>query len=126
MFSPKKNSNLIYFVLIILIGIFLRAYQLNFENYWLDEMISYWVADPNISHNEALIRREQLGATSPVLFDLILRKYLTFFSYEPEYGRHVPLIFGALSIPLLGILSHQISKNNSYLLERFNIWSKVI
>jgi hypothetical protein len=119
MFLLKKNSALIFFVLIILIGVFLRTYQLNFENYWLDEMISYWVADPNISHNEALIRREQLGATSPVLFDLILREYLTFFSYEPEYGRHVPLIFGALSIPFLGILSHQISKNNSYLLTIF-------
>ncbi len=119
MFLLKKNSILIFSLLFILIGVFLRTYQLNFENYWLDEMISYWVADPNISHNEALIRREQLGATSPVLFDLILRKYLTFFSYEPEYGRHVPLIFGALSIPFLGILSHQISKNNSYLLTIF-------
>ena len=119
MFLPKKNSTLILFGLFILIGVFLRAYQLNFENYWLDEMISYWVADPNISYTEAVIRREQLGATSPVLFDLILRKYLFFFSYEPEYGRHVPLIFGALSIPFLGILSHQISKNNSYLLTIF-------
>ena len=119
MFLPKKNSALIFFGLFILIGVFLRVYQLNFENYWLDEMISYWVADPNISYIEAVIRREQLGATSPVLFDLILREYLAFFSYEPEYGRHVPLIFGALSIPFLGILSHQISKNNSYLLTIF-------
>ena len=119
MFLPKKNSALIFFGLFILIGVFLRVYQLNFENYWLDEMISYWVAEPNISHNDALIRREQLGATSPVLFDLILKEYLAFFSYEPEYGRHVPLIFGALSIPFLGILSHQISKNNSYLLTIF-------
>ena len=71
MFLPKKNSALILFGLFILIGVFLRAYQLNFENYWLDEMISYWVADPNISYTEAVIRREQLGATSPVLFDLI-------------------------------------------------------
>jgi len=111
-----KNSGFIYFVFIILIGVLLRAYQLNFENYWLDEMISYWVADPNISYKDALIRREELGATSPVLFDLILREYLKFFNYEPKYGRHVPLIFGALSIPFLGILSHQISKDNSYLL----------
>ena len=73
MFLPKKNSILIFSLLFILIGVFLRTYQLNFENYWLDEMISYWVADPNISHNDALIRREQLGATSPVLFDLILK-----------------------------------------------------
>ena len=119
MFLPKKNSILIFFGLFVLIGVFLRTYQLNFENYWLDEMISYWVADPNISYSDALTRREELGATSPVLFDLILRKYLAFFSYEPQYGRHVPLIFGVLSIPFLGILSHQISKDNSYLLTIF-------
>ena len=119
MFLSKKNNILILLILLILIGVFLRIYQLNFENYWLDEMMSYWVADPNITLNDALIRREQIGATSPVLFDLILRQYLSFFNYEPEYGRHVPLFFGILSIPFLGLLSHQISKNNSFLLTIF-------
>ena len=76
-------------------------------------MISYWVADPNISFNETLIRRDEV-AQAPILFDLILREYLAFFSYEPEIARHVPLFFGVLSIPFLGILSHQISKNNSF------------
>ena len=80
MFLLKKNSALIFFVLIILIGVFLRTYQLNFENYWLDEMISYWVADPNISHNDTLIRKD-LMEKSPILFDLILKQYLKFLNY---------------------------------------------
>jgi len=117
MFISKKNI-IIYFILFFLIGIFLRTYHLNFENYWLDEMLSYWVADPSISFSETLVRRERLEQT-PVLFALILKEYLRFFSYEPEIGRHVPLFFGILSIPLLGILSHQISKNNSFLLTIF-------
>ena len=116
MFSSKKS--IIFFSILIFIGVFLRTYQLNFESYWLDEMISYWVADPNISFNETLIRRDEV-AQAPILFDLILRKYFAFFSYQPEYGRYVPLFFGVLSIPFLGILSHQISKNNSYLLTVF-------
>ena len=118
MFLSKKNNVLIFSVLFILIGIFLRTYQLNFDSYWLDEMISYWVADPNIPFKDTLARRDHIEQT-PVLFDLILKKYLEFFSYEPEVGRHVPLFFGILSIPLLGILSYQISKNNSYLLTIF-------
>ena len=118
MFLSKKNNILILSVLFILIGIFLRTYQLNFDSYWLDEMISYWVADPNIPFKDTLARRDHIEQT-PVLFDLILKKYLEFFSYEPEVGRHVPLFFGILSIPLLGILSYQISKNNSYLLTIF-------
>ena len=118
MFLSKKNNILILSVLFILIGIFLRTYQLNFDSYWLDEMISYWVADPNIPFKDTLARRDHIEQT-PVLFDLILKKYLEFFSYEPEVGRHVPLFFGIFSIPLLGILSYQISKNNSYLLTIF-------
>jgi hypothetical protein len=117
MFLSKKS--IIIFSVFILIGIFLRTYQLNYESYWLDEMISYWVADPNISFKETLIRRDEV-AQAPIFFDLILREYLAFFTYEPEYGRHVPLFFGVLSIPFLGILSHQISKkNNSFLLTVF-------
>ena len=118
MFLSKKNIILVSSILFILIGFFLRSYQLNFESYWLDEMVSYWVADPNISFNDTLIRRF-LVEESPVLFDLILKRYLQFFSYEPEFGRHVSLFFGVLSIPLLGFLSHQISKNNSFLLTVF-------
>ena len=49
MFSSNKNNILLVSILFILIGIFLRIYQLNFENYWLDEMTSFWVADPNLS-----------------------------------------------------------------------------
>ena len=118
MFFLKKNNILIFSILFILIGVFLRVYRLNFESYWLDEMISYWVADPTISFNDTMIRRDQI-THNPALFDLILKKYLGFISYKPEIGRHVPLFFGILSIPLLGLLSNQISKNNSFLLTVF-------
>ena len=118
MFLTKKNNILIFSIFFILIGVFLRIYQLNFESYWLDEMISYWVADPNISFSDTLTRRNQIEQT-PVLFDLILKEYLKFFSYEPEFGRHVSAFFGILSIPLLGFLTHQISKTNSFLLTIF-------
>ena len=46
----------------------------------------------------------------------MLKIYLNFFGNDPEIGRHVPLIFGVLSIPLVGILSYQVAKNNSFLL----------
>ena len=115
MFQLNKKNILFLSIWFILIGVFLRLYQLNFENYWLDEMISFWVADPSLSLNDTFSRRDQIEQ-SPILFDLILKKYLEFFSYDPEIGRHVPFIFGILSIPLLGLLSYQISKNNSFLL----------
>ncbi len=116
----NKNNILLVSVLFILIGIFLRTYQLNFDDYWLDEMISFWVADPNISLVDTFARRDYIEQ-SPVLFDLFLKKYLHFFSYDPEIARYLPLFFGVLSIPLMGVLSYQVSKNNSFLLSIFLI-----
>ena len=119
MLSSNKNNILLVSILFVLIGIFLRIYQLNFENYWLDEMTSFWAADPSLSLEETFTRSNHFH--TPPIFDLFLKKYLEFFSYDPEIGRHVPLFFGILSIPFLGILSYQVSKNNSFLLSIFLI-----
>ena len=115
MFLSNRSNILLISILFILIGFFLRFYQLNFENYWLDEMISFWVADPNISLKDTFSRHAHI-AQAPPLFNLFLKKYLDLFSYDPEIGRHVPFFFGVLSIPFLGILSYQVTKNNSFLL----------
>ena len=117
MFILDKKNIFLVSIFCILIGIFLRFYQLNFENYWFDELIDFWVADPNISFNATFVRRDELIADqTPYLFQLLLKIYLKIFGYDPEIGRHVPLIFGVLSIPLAGILSYQVAKNNSFLL----------
>jgi len=49
MFILNRKNILLVSIFFILIGIFLRFYQLDFENYWFDELIDFWVADPNIS-----------------------------------------------------------------------------
>ena len=84
MLSSNKNNILLVSILFVLIGIFLRIYQLNFENYWLDEMLSFWVADPNLSLEDTFTRNYYIGQTPPP-FDLFLKKYLEFFSYIYYY-----------------------------------------
>ena len=111
MFISSRNRVFSLSVFFILIGIFLRFYQLNFENYWHDELIDFWVADPNISFNATFFRREVINDQTPYLFQILLKIYLKTFGYDPEIGRQVPLFFGVLSIPLVGILSYQVSKN---------------
>ena len=119
MFILNRRNILLVSVFFILIGIYLRIYQLNFENYWLDETIDFWVSDPNISFNELFLRRELINDQTPYLFQLLLKVYFKIFGYEPEIGRQLPVIFGVLSIPLMGILSYQVSKDNSFLLTIF-------
>ena len=115
MFIKNKNYIFLLAIIFVLAGIFFRFYQLNFESYWWDEMLGFWVADPNISFEETYYRRE-VHDQSSILFHFILKNYYRLFGYNPETGRYVPFFFGALSIPILGILSYQIKKNNSYLL----------
>ena len=107
-----KNASII--TLIIFVAYFLRLYQLNFEDYWIDEMLSFYVADPNITLEETLIRQKKLDQ-NPLLFNFFLQKYFQISSYDPEIGRHVSFFCGLLVVPLLGILSYQVKKD-SYLL----------
>ena len=37
----------------LLIGATLRIYNLNYENFWLDEILTFWISDPSISINES-------------------------------------------------------------------------
>ena len=113
----EKKIKYIFFLSIIFIsiGIFFRFYQLNFENYWWDEMLGFWTADPNISMNETISRHRNHDQTS-IIFHLIVKNYYNIFGYNPELGRYIPFFFGTLSIPVLGLLSKQIKNNYSYLL----------
>ena len=67
-----KNASII--TLIIFVAYFLRLYQLNFEDYWIDEMLSFYVADPNITLEETLISQKKLDQ-NPLLFNFFF--YLT-------------------------------------------------
>ena len=83
MFSSNKNNILLVSILFVLIGIFLRIYQLNFENYWLDEMTSFWVADPNLSLEDTFTRNNHFH--TPPIFDLFLKEYLLLFKYYSNF-----------------------------------------
>ena len=111
-----RRSIFSVFILFFLIGILLRFYQLNFENYWFDEINDFWIADPGITLNETFFRRESIGDVSPYIWQSLLKMFFKIFGHIPEKGRYVPFLFGILSIPFIGILSHQVKKNNSFLL----------
>ena len=51
----KKNYLYIFF---IILGIFTIFYQINFEDFWLDEMQSFWIAEPGLSWDETVERHK--------------------------------------------------------------------
>ncbi len=111
-----KNNSLIFYFLIVFIGIFTIWHQLNFEDFWLDEMNSFWVADPNITFEELHQRQKKIDFHNPILFNFLLKQFLNLTEYNPSYARFLTFIFGSISIFFFGILSYQVKKNNSFLL----------
>ena len=111
----KKKSLIFYFVTVF-IGIFTIWHQLHFENFWLDEMNSFWVADPSLSFEETILRQKKSDFHNPFLFNLILKEFLYFTEYEPNTSRLLPFFFGSISLFFFGILSYFVKKDNSFLL----------
>ena len=111
-------KNLIIFF-IIFVGFYLRFYQLNFEDYWLDEHASFYSANPYFTFIETIERNEFIDGFSYLMFTLILKSYFNLFGYDPFIGRHITLMFGVLSLPLIGYLSYLLSDKKHYFLALF-------
>ena len=60
-------SNKIIYLLLIILGILTILYQINFDDLWLDEMASFWVADPTLSYAEFIERQKLVDWHNPIL-----------------------------------------------------------
>ncbi len=109
------NHNFLYFFLIIA-GILTIFYQINFEDFWLDEMQSFWIADPELSWDETFERHKTYDYHNPIIFNLVLKYFLDIFGYNPEIARYLPLIFGSIFFIIIGPITLQVKKDNTFLL----------
>ena len=81
----------------IFFGIFIRIYNINYDDFWFDEIVSFWVSDPSISIKESF-DRNNMAEGSGFLYNFILKLIYNLFQYEPNIGRYVSSIFSILSI----------------------------
>ena len=116
-FLSKKST--ILFIVVCFIALLLRLYQINFEDYWLDEQATFWVSDPFLSLKETLDRSYDLDFGTHIVFNLIVKKFFEIFNYDPQVGRLLPLTFGFISIPIISYLTFQLQKGKSYILVAF-------
>ena len=124
-----KNNNLNLIVVLVLtislfFGVTFRLYNLNYENFWLDEILTFWISDPNIPILESYQRHLQLEQM-PFFFNLLIKFIHKIFGYDTSIGRYVSAIFGILSIISSAYISRIIKKNDAYLLTTFLISTNV-
>jgi len=119
----KINNILNYnflFILLFLIGLILRNYNINFDDLWVDEMSTFWIANPNIDILTSYKNNSTLEL-QPSLFNFIVRFFFQIIGYNDDYARYVPSFFSVLSIISVSYISWLISENKSYLLTAFLI-----
>jgi len=113
----KNKFNFLIFTFFLCI--FLRFYNINFEDLWFDEQASFLVANPKLSFEETISLSKNLDNGTSIVFNLILKNYFNLFGYNPDIGRFLTVIFGIISILALAFLNFKMSKNNGYKLVAF-------
>ena len=86
-----------YFLLIFFIGSFFRIKNINLEDYWLDEMFSFYISDPSLDLRSTYSRHNSIEQI-PITFNILLKYFYSLFGYNTENGRYLVSFFGILNI----------------------------
>jgi len=113
----KNNYQNISLFLIVTSGVILRIYNINFDDLWYDEIISFWVANPEHSTLESFKIHDNIEITTPT-FNFILKFVFELFGYDVNLGRYLVGIFSILTILTTYYLS-KILIGNFFLLPTF-------
>jgi len=113
----KKNY---LFLIILITGAILRFYNINYDDFWIDETLTFWISDPSIQSKISFSNHRSIEQV-PYLFNLIVKIYHSIFFYDSNISRFIPATTSILSILTVAYLARQIEKNNSYLFTAFLI-----
>ena len=79
-----KNINLFIVLAVsfsLIFGILIRSYNINYEDFWFDEILSFWIADPYISISESFERHHSIEQI-PFFFHLLLKFIHGIFGFK--------------------------------------------
>ena len=112
----KKKFNILLLIIFIF-SIFLRGYDVNFNDLWSDEMVSFWVSDPNITFKETLLRI--FSSNWMIVYELTLKYFHSLFGYDVHVSRYFSFLISIFSLFYFSILLRHISSKNGQLLGFF-------
>ena len=100
------KNEIIFITLIILFGLLLRGYNINFNDFWSDEMVTFYLSNPNLNFTETM--RLIFESNLMVSYELILKFFHKIFGYNFEYSRYLTLFISIISI----FYFYKLIKNN--------------
>ena len=103
-----KTKYLSLLIFLILFGSILRLYNINFDDFWYDEMVSFWISDPNINLEQSLDRI--FSSNLMITYELFLKYFHYIWGYDVYISRYFSSLISILSIFLFYLL---LKKNSS-------------
>ena len=76
----KNNYQYILLFLIVISGVILGIYNINFDDLWYDEIISFWVANPEHTTLESFNIHDNIEIAPPT-FNFILKLLFELFGF---------------------------------------------
>ena len=101
-------------IISILLIIFFSTYQINLEDLWFDELITFSITDPNLGHHETYERIIKEENTPPLYFFLI-KFFFKLFGYNYQLLRLPNIIFNVISLIVFFSIIVKISKDKKFI-----------
>lgn len=109
-----KNSYNIFLISAISIFAFFCLYQINLEDLWYDELLTFWITNPSFSNQETY-QNIILYENTPPLYYFIIKYFFNIFGYNPDFVRYPNVIFNILSLFILFKISRLISDKKFFI-----------
>ena len=114
--NEKKKFQYVI-VLILIFGSILRFYNVNFDDFWSDEMVSFWVTDPNIEFSKTMQRI--FSSNWMVLYEIGLKYFHFLFGYEVNISRYFSVAISILSLIAFAALLNKITNKKAVIFGLF-------
>ena len=109
--QPSKMAGNLPLIIIMLVALLLRAWHLNTQSLWLDELHTMREADPSITWNE-LFGYLRCCDQHPPLFFIIQRFLFAIFGHTQAVARFFPMVVGVTSIWAIYLLGKELLNKN--------------
>jgi mannosyltransferase len=107
MSNSKHTPEILILILCLLIGFVLRVYTFDRKSLWIDEVHTFNDSKEGIK-DQLKFYKENPSYLHPPLFFILAHQFYPFTNPERDL-RILPLIFGALSIPMMYLLARSFS-----------------
>jgi len=99
------TRNYLLLLAIVLVGLFLRVYNLGANNLWLDEAIAVYIAKLGLSQ---FAQAQPAIELNPPLYFVILHYWAILFGDSEFAVRFLSVVFGVLAIPMIYVVGRQL------------------